>query len=206
MIAYLKGTVEEISADNAVIEVNNIGYNVKISDSTASLLGGRKGQVKLYTYTLVREDAFNLFGFLSKDELELFKLLLTVNGVGPKGALGVLSAIPANDLRFAIAAGDYKTIQRAPGIGKRTAERIILDLRDRISDSISDLSDGLGFSEVLSDASADKTDNAIKNEVLEALVALGYSGQEAMKAISKVSPEDSTDAGVMLKAALKYIY
>lgn len=207
MIAYVKGIIEEISSDNIVIDVNGIGYNIKVSESTAASVGNRGSVIKLFTYTHVREDAFSLFGFKTREDLELFKLLLTVSGVGPKGALAVLSVLTANDLRFAIAAGDAKTISRAPGIGKRTAERIVLDLRDKLSADISSIDTDNGFSAALSGVMEGiDNDSSIRTEVVEALVSLGYSGQEAMKAISKVDPKDCTDSGTMLKAALKFIY
>ena len=133
MIAFVRGEIENISEDHAVIDVGGIGYNVRISPGTAGRLPGIGKEVKLYTYTCVREDAFWLYGFLSRDELELFKLLITVNGIGPKGGLAILSVLSADDLRFAIISGDAKAIARAPGIGAKTAGRVILDLKDKIS-------------------------------------------------------------------------
>ena len=133
MIAYLNGTVESLESDNVVIDVNGIGYNVMISGSTADKMPGIGSTVKIYTYTCVREDAFNLFGFLSRDELNFFKMLISVSGIGPKGGLAILSVMTPDDLRFAILAGDAKAISRAPGIGKKTAERLVLELHDKIS-------------------------------------------------------------------------
>ena len=118
MIAYVKGTLEEISENNAVVEVNGMGYNVIISAGTMNRLPRLHQEIKLYTYTAVREDAFWLYGFLTKDELEIFRLLITVNGVGPKGALGILSVMSVSDLRFAILAADGKMLSKAPGIGR----------------------------------------------------------------------------------------
>ena len=108
MIAFVRGEIENISEDHAVIDVGGIGYNVRISSGTAGRLPGIGREVKLYTYTCVREDAFWLYGFLSRDELELFKLLITVNGIGPKGGLAILSVLSADDLRFAIISGDAR--------------------------------------------------------------------------------------------------
>ena len=133
MYAYLKGTLEEIAEDAVVVEVGNIGYNVRVSATTTQGLPGIGSEVKIYTYTLVREDAFTLYGFLTKDDLEIFKKLITVNGIGPKGGLAILSVMNADALRFAIMAGDAKSIAKAPGVGNKTAERVILDLRDKIS-------------------------------------------------------------------------
>ena len=132
VIAYVNGILENLEDGNAVIDVNGIGYNVNISGSTMDRMPGIGEMVKLYTYTNVKEDAFTLFGFLSRDELNLFKLLITVNGIGPKGGLAILSVMTPDDLRFAILAGDSKSLSKAPGIGKKTAERITLELRDKL--------------------------------------------------------------------------
>ena len=116
MIAYVKGTVEDITEDNAVVDVGGIGYNVRISADTAARLPGIGERVKLYTYTSVREDAIQLFGFLSKNDLDIFKKCITVSGIGPKGGLAILSVLDADSLRFAILSGDVKAITKAPGI------------------------------------------------------------------------------------------
>ena len=126
MIAYVNGILESIEEGNAVVDVNGVGYNVNISGSTMDRMPGIGEAVKLYTYTNVKEDAFTLFGFLSRDELNLFKMLITVNGIGPKGGLAILSVMTPDDLRFAIIAGDSGAISKAPGVGKKTAERITL--------------------------------------------------------------------------------
>ena len=117
MIAFVKGQLEDISEENAVIDVGNMGVNVKISARTASLLPGMGKTVKLFTYTLVREDTFNLYGFLTRDDLDIFKKLITVNGIGPKGGLAILSVLSADELRFAVLSGDSAAIARAPGVG-----------------------------------------------------------------------------------------
>ncbi len=200
MIAYIKGTLEEIAEGNAVVEVGGIGYNVRISAGTVNLLPGLHQEIKLYTYTYVREDTFCLYGFLTKDELQIFKLLIMVNGVGPKGALGILSVMSAQDLRFAIIAADAKQIAKAPGIGKKTAERVILDLRDKIS--LEDTLDG----SISVEAPLTGEDNAARNEAVEALVALGYSASDALKAVKQVSEEEAADTEAILKAALKKLF
>lgn len=202
MYAYLKGTIEEITEDNLILEVNNIGYNVKISARTANLLNGIGSFVKIYTYTLVREDAFNLYGFLTRDDLEIFKKLITVNGIGPKGGLAILSVMSADELRFAILSGDAKAISKAPGIGAKTAERVILDLKDKVSlqDAISPKPD-ISIDSLSGDSAFGE-----KNEAIEALVALGYSASDALRAVKQV--EITADASVedILKASLKYLY
>ena len=133
MIAFVRGIIEEITEDIVILDTGGIGYNINISGQTAASLPGIGREVKLYTYTCVREDAFLLYGFMRRDELQIFKKLITVNGIGPKGGLAILSVMSADDLRFAIISGDAKAIAKAPGIGAKTAGRVILDLKDKIS-------------------------------------------------------------------------
>lgn len=202
MYAYLKGTVEEIAEDNLVLEANQIGYNIKISPRTAGLLDGIGSFVKIYTYTLVREDALQLYGFLTRDDLEIFKKLITVNGIGPKGGLAILSAMSADELRFAILSADAKAIAKAPGIGARTAERVILDLKDKIS-----LEDTLALKDIPNEtAIPGKMLEKEKKEAVEALVALGYTSAEALKAVRQVEITEDTNTEDILKKALKYLF
>lgn len=206
MYAYIKGTLEEIGEDSVVVETGGIGYNVKVSTTTADLLPGIGSEVKIYTYTLVREDAFSLYGFLTRDDLEIFKKLITVSGIGPKGGLAILSVMSADALRFAVMAGDAKAISKAPGIGAKTAERVILDLRDKIS--LEDTLKGFGTSADTAGkgAGSQNVDNQMKKEAIEALVALGYSAPDATAAVRKVElREDATVEGI-LKQALKYMF
>lgn len=206
MYAYLKGTLEEITDDNIVVEVGNIGYNVKVSTTTADLLPPLGNEVKIYTYTLVREDTFSLYGFLTRDDLEIFKKLITVNGIGPKGGLAILSVMSADALRFAIMAGDAKSIAKAPGIGNKTAERVILDLRDKVSleDTLRGLGEPVGATGAISGGGS--PDNAMKKEAIEALVALGYSASDATAAVKKVEVTEDTTVESILKMALKYMF
>ncbi|MCI8800672.1 MAG: Holliday junction branch migration protein RuvA [Lachnospiraceae bacterium] len=203
MIAYVKGTVADITEDNAVIEINGIGYNVRISADTAARMPGVGETAKLYTYTSVREDAIQLFGFLSGNDLAIFKKCITVNGIGPKGALAILSVLDADSLRFAIMSGDVKTICKAPGIGARTAERLILELKDKIK-----ADDAMIEREIESTraASAGVGDNPQKKEAVEALVSLGYGHGEAVKAVNAIEGIESMDSGGVLKAALKKMF
>ncbi|MBR6771545.1 MAG: Holliday junction branch migration protein RuvA [Lachnospiraceae bacterium] len=210
MIAYIKGKVTEMTGENLVLEVNGIGYNIKISPGTAGLLPGWGQEVKMYTYTHVREDAFLLYGFLGREELEIFKKLITVGGIGPKGGLSILSVMTANELRFAIASGDAKAIAKAPGIGVKTAERIILDLRDKIS-SLDGLLGGVTDkeSEVIHShgAAGDEVsvEQEAKREAAEALMALGYPSSESWKAVRQVVFQERMDTEEVLKQALKYM-
>ena len=132
MIAYIKGELVEVEENALIIEAGNIGYRVFISTQTLSELPAVGAQIKLHTYFNVREDAMQLYGFLTRDDLEVFQLLLNVNGIGPKAALGVLSGLSADDLRFAVLTDDAKTISKAPGIGGKTAQKIILELKDKL--------------------------------------------------------------------------
>ncbi|MEZ3478712.1 MAG: Holliday junction branch migration protein RuvA [Lachnospiraceae bacterium] len=199
MYAYIKGEIVDITEDNLVLECNNIGYNIRIPLSVAQRLPGIGATVKIYTYTSVREDAFNLFGFLSKDDLEIYKKLIAVNGIGPKGALSILSAMSAEDLRFAILSGDVKAISKAQGIGAKSAERIILELRDKVQ--------LMGSAALEPDvmAAGVPTQNSAKNEAVEALTSLGYTPSDALKAVRQITVTEDMDAGTILKQALKII-
>lgn len=206
MIAYVKGEIADISEDNVVLEANNIGYNIKISSGTARLLPGIGEEVKIYTYTCVREDAFLLYGFLTKDDLDIFKKLITVNGIGPKGGLAILSVMSADDLRFAVISGDAKAISMAPGIGRKTAERVILDLKDKISIEDSFVNSGIDGSQLHGAAETNGKSSPIalaRNEAAEALTALGYSPSEALKAVKQVEIQEGMNTEDILKLALK---
>lgn len=202
MYAYLNGIIADIEEDNCIIDVNDIGYNVQISGQTMTRLPGIGERVKLFTYTNVKEDALQLYGFLSKTDLEMFKKCITVSGIGPKGALGLLSAMDADDLRFAIISQDVKAISKTPGIGKRTAERLILELKDKLA-----IDDTMIQKEVDAYHGGNITiDDAQKKEAVEALVALGYGQTESLKAVNAVPGGEDMDAGALLKAALKKLF
>lgn len=194
MYAYIKGEIADITEDNLVLECNNIGYNIRIPLSVAQRLPGIGATVKIYTYTSVREDALNLFGFLSRDDLEIYKKLIAVNGIGPKGALSILSAMSADDLRFAILSGDAKAISKAPGVGTKSAQRIILELKDKvqITPNVPETGSALSNTEA-------------QNEAVEALTSLGYTPTEALKAIKQLDVTEDMDSGAILKQALRVI-
>ena len=135
MISYISGVVEEIEKDKVVVDNNGIGYGIFASHSTLEQIGIGE-QVKIYTYFSVREDAMQLYGFLSRQELQLFKLLIGVSGVGPKGGLAILSTCPGDSLSMAVLADDAKAISKAPGIGAKTAQKIIIELKDKIDDAV----------------------------------------------------------------------
>lgn len=204
MFAYVKGIVADIAQDCCVIDVHDVGINIHISAQTAARMPGPGQEAKLYTYTSVREDAFWLYGFLSKGDLEMFKRCITVSGIGPKGALGLLSVMDGDQLRFAILAQDVKAISKAPGIGKRTAERLVLELKDKMDYETADIS------RELADGSAGLAGTVMehpgKREAVEALVALGYGQTEAMKAVNQVEGADTLDSSALLKQALKKMF
>ncbi len=198
MYAYFKGKIAAKELDAVVIDVGGIGYNIRISAGTAALLPAVGEEAKLYTYTAVREDAIWLYGFLTKDDLDIFKLLIGVNGIGPKGGQGILSVMSPDELRFAILSGDAKRIAKAPGIGAKTAQRIILDMRDKVS-----LEDTLhvDMQESVGDTSAPES----IREAIEALAALGYGNAEAAHAVKSVEGAEEMAVEEILKAALKYL-
>ena len=209
MFAYVNGFLEDVTVDNAVIDVNGFGINVRISADTASRLPGIGEQIRLYTYTYVKEDAFLLYGFLSRSDLEMFKLCITVSGIGPKGALAILSVMDADSLRFAIMSGDAKAISKAPGVGTRTAQRLILELKDKISidDTLisREIAAGGGAEGILTAGSL-HIDSEKKKEAVEALVALGYGQAESLKAVNAIEDVETMDSGAILKAALKKLF
>ena len=194
MISYIKGVIDTVEPDRVIIENNNMGYNVLMSQSATEVLGQGE-EIKIYTYLHVKEDAMQLFGFLSKNELEMFKKLISVSGVGPKGGLAILSALPENNLQMAIISGDAKAISKAQGIGAKTAQRIIIELKDKI-----DLEEML---EVSSEAIS--SDNSIQSDAIDALIALGYSKTESFNAVKKISVDENMDVEDILKLALKNI-
>lgn len=199
MIAFLKGELSAIYDDRIVIEVSGIGYNVMMPNSCISVLPGIGNTVKIYTYLSVREDAMWLYGFNTKDELDLYKLLITVNGVGPKAALMLMSFMDSSDLKFAILSSDSKTISKAPGIGPKTAQRLIIDLKDKI-----DLLDSFE-SRMSNTVAASNTLSESKAEAVDALVALGYSQKDAYAAVSSTELDDDAMVEDILKLALRNI-
>lgn len=198
MYAYIKGILTDMSEDTVVVEAGGIGYNIHTTGQTFDYLPSVGEEVKLYTYLNVREDAMMLYGFLTKDDLRVFKLLLGVSGIGPKGALAILSVMTTDDLRFAVLGEDAKAIARAPGVGAKTAQRLILELKDKFS-----LEDAFEQKLAHTNEAAAEGMKGVKNEAVAALVALGYSSSEALQAIGKVEITEGADVEDVLKAALK---
>ena len=200
MYAYIKGELAEINTDHIVIEAGGIGYQVFISLQTFDYLPSVGENLKIYTYLYLREDAMILYGFLTKDDLELFKLLISVSGIGPKGGLAILSTLEADDLRFAILSGDAKAISKAPGVGGKTAQRVILELKDKLS-----LEDAYEAKTEHVQKNAAAAGGSVKNDAVMALTALGYSSTESLKAVSAVEITEDMDVEEVLKAALKHL-
>jgi holliday junction DNA helicase RuvA len=195
MYEYIRGTFVGIAKDYIIIENSNIGYKIFTSGSTMSGLPNVGEQATLYLEQLVREDFIGLYGFLTKEEVSMFKLLLTINGVGAKATLSLMSICSSTNLKYAILSGDEKTLTKAPGIGKKIAQRIILELRDKISleSTVNGNSNKVEFVEGESKTS----------EVFGALIALGYSEKEAEKALKEVDKTSSIEE--MIKKCLQFL-
>ena len=203
MISYVRGELASVEPDKAVVDVGGVGYGVFMPQQALSMLPSPGSEVKLYTYLNVKEDAMQLFGFLTKDDLEIFKLVIGVSGIGPKGGLNILSCMTPDDLRFAIMSGDAKAISAAPGIGKKTAEKLILELRDKvdIETVLEHAAHGNDTVQVTSGAA----ESSMQAEAVQALTALGYGNAESLRAVKKTSPDCKTVEDI-LKEALKYLF
>ena len=200
MIAFVRGTAVDMTENSVIVETGVIGYEIYMTGTDLSQIHMGE-EVKIHTYFNVREDAMQLYGFRSKDDLQMFKLLLGVNGVGPKAAVGVLAGITADELRFAILSDDVKTLSKAPGIGKKTAQKLILELKDKMK-----LEDAfeikLAHEQEKAAAGLGEVSDG-RQEAVEALVALGYSSTDALRAVRKVTDVAPDDVEGLLKAALK---
>lgn len=206
MISYLKGELAEVKENYVVIEVGSIGYEVYLPSSSIMGLPSRGSNIKLYTYLHVREDAIGLFGFLTKDDLEMFKLLITVNGIGPKGALGILSAISADDIRFAVLAEDAKLIAKAPGIGNKTAGKLILELKDKFKLETAFEQRFINQEEKQQAGSGIQGVQEFqrkREEAVQALTVLGYSASESLKIVNQVEITEDMTSEEILKKCLK---
>lgn len=199
MYAYIKGILAEITEDAIIVENQGIGYEIAVPGQVFDYLPSVGEEVKIYTYHYVREDAILLYGFLTKEDVRIFKMLIGVSGIGPKGALSILSVLSTDDLRFAILGDDAKAIAKAPGVGAKTAQRVIIELKDKLS-----LEDA--FEQKLANQAQKAELNppvGVKNEAILALTSLGYSQSEALKVLQgiEISPDDQVED--VLKMALK---
>ena len=203
MIQYIQGTLAMADENAVVIDNHGIGYYILVPASVLEQMPALGKEVKIYTYLHVREDIMQLFGFLSVDDLEVFKQLITVNGIGPKGGLGILSVMSADDLRFAIMADDAKSIAKAPGIGAKTASKVILELKDKLK--IKDVvENALERGVVENSPKMDENPHGkMVSEAVEALVALGYPAADAMKAVRQIEFLEGMTTEDLLKLSLK---
>lgn len=191
MYQYIIGNIEEIKEDYIVIENNGIGYIIYTSKNTIMDIGQNTVNRKIFTHLVVREDVMSLYGFSSREELEMFKLLITVTKIGPKVGIGILSAMNPSNIKISIASGDIKSLSRAPGVGKKTAERIILELKDKIGDNI------IYEEDKNTSVQIDETE-----EVIVALTSLGYTRTEIFRALSAIDIQDKKTEDI-IKLALR---
>ena len=201
MISYIRGQLAAIEETKIVVDVGGVGYGIFMPGRVMAKLPQTGTEVTIHTFLNVKEDSMQLFGFLSKDDLAVFKQVITVSGIGPKGGLSILSQLSADDLRFAVLSNDVKAISASQGIGKKTAEKLILDLKDK-----------LRLEDVLEHAQADAADaggapavSDIQQDAVAALTALGYGSTEALKAVRKVEAGPDTKVEDVLKQALKFM-
>ena len=194
MISYIRGELAAVQEQKAIVEAGGIGYGIYMSQQTLSMLPAVGEEVKIHTYLNVREDAMQLYGFLTGEDLQVFRLLIGVSGIGPKAGLNILSCLSPDELRFAVLAGDVKTISSAPGIGKKTAEKLILELKDKMSieDVLEQAAHGSEQSKEI-----EATDTG-----MQAVTALGYGSAESLRAVKKVSV-DCASVEDLLREALK---
>lgn len=198
MVGFVKGIVDGFLPGRVLIDVNGLGVSVLISDHTAENLPSVGEFVKLYTHMAVREDDISLYGFISLEEQNLFNMLISVSGVGPKGALNILGTFSVSDIKYLIVTEDSKNLSKAPTIGKKIAEKIIIDLKDKINKE--DI-------ELIKYGTNNKNDLTVEaTDAIDALVALGYDKKTAENAVSNIDHIEELDANQILKMALKYMF
>ena len=197
MYEYIKGLFKGINKDYVIIENNGLGYKIFTSGSTMAKMPKVDEEVLLYLVQIVRQDFIGLYGFLTKDELEMFNKLITINGVGTKAALSLLSIASIDKLKYSIIASDMKTIIKAPGIGKKIAQRIILELKDKI-----EVNEGAIDTEDESIILSNESSNNIM-EAMAALMSLGYTEKEAEKALKNIDKNESIEN--IIKNSLKIL-
>lgn len=197
MISYIKGTVKYLSNEEIIIERDGIGVGILTSQNVINKLR-IDDNVTLFTHMHVREDDISLFGFLSQDEKAIFRQLISISGIGPKGALAILSTLSIDELRIAVLSEDYKAIAKANGIGTKTAQRVVIDLKDKLK-----------LEDILPDGENSAQEESIGNdnmaEAALALTSLGYSNLEALRALKKVKNNENMSVEELLKAALKFM-
>lgn len=202
MITYIRGILEGMEEDKVIVDVGGVGYGIYMAGTAMGRLPALGKEVKIHTYLHVKEDLMQLYGFLTRDELRVFRLLIGVSGIGPKGGLGILAQLTPDELRFAVMSKDIKAISAAPGIGKKTAEKLIVELKDKLK-----IEDVLDHQVEAANGAAEDTVNAqgLQADAVQALTALGYGSTEALQAVRKVEMDESTTVEDLLKGALKYL-
>lgn len=193
MITYIVGELTYIDNNTIILEACGVGYEITVPESVITSLPGIGSSIKIYTYQNVKEDALDLYGFLTMDDLKIFKQLITVNGIGPKGALSILSVISPDELRLAVISDDVKKIQSAPGIGSKTAQKLIIELKDKLK-----------IEDVVYDLHNEKDIvKSVRDEAVSALISLGYSNSESVSAVSTLVITENMTSEDILKQALK---
>ena len=201
MISFVRGYLSEVYEDSIVIDSQGIGYQIGVPSSVLSELPPVGSEVKIYTYLQIAENLMALYGFSSSDDLRIFKMLIGVSGIGPKGALAILSTIRPDDLRFAILSSDAKAIAKSPGIGLKTAQKVILELKDKLS-----LEEAVELKrEAVASAGSAAPLGSAREDALEVLTALGYSSSEALRAVRQVEITEGMTADAVVKQALKFV-
>lgn len=200
MISYLIGQVVDTSENFAVLEVNQIGYQVFMTVRDLATLPEYGEKIKVFTYLYLKEDLIQLYGFTDQEDLKLFQMLINVNGIGPKAGMSILSALSADDLRFAVLSDDVKTITKVPGIGNKTAQRMILDLKDKIS-----LDEAFEKKLLKNEAQKKNKNQDHVDEAILALTSLGYSNSEALRTVRAVKIEENWTTEDIIREALKTI-
>ena len=196
LYSYIKGKVEYKYEDRIVVENAGIGYNIIMPMSSLEAAGPVGNEVKVYTHLYVREDQLSIYGFMTQEELSMFELLTTVSGVGPKVAISLISNISPSKFGLSVITDDIKALTKAPGIGNKTAQRIILELKDKIK------KEQLTPEDMESVETSDIDNSSRASEAINALMVLGYSAQEASKAVASVYSED-LDVEIIIKNSLK---
>lgn len=199
MITYIRGILEGMEEDKVIVDVGGVGYGIYMAGTAMGRLPALGKEVKIHTHLHVKEDLMQLYGFLTRDELRVFRLLIGVSGIGPKGGLNILNQMTPNDLRFAVLAGDVKAISKAQGIGKKTAEKLILELKDKLE--LTEAGGNEPEGKTLLQKSAGTGE--IQGEAVEALVALGYGSTEAFQAVRSVEIDGDSTVEEVLKKALR---
>ena len=194
MFNYISGSLAHTGRDFVVVDNHGIGWQISVPSTVINRLQGAAGEVKLFTYLAVREDDMQLYGFVDSDELALFKLLLSVSGIGPKAALGVLSTLSATEFHLAVIHENVKALTRVPGVGPKSAKRLIIELKEKVS--------ALGLPNTKTAAFTPSGDSDALQDTLEALLSLGYSGTEVQAVLLSITDRETMTAQDLLRTAL----